>query len=206
MCGEGRRTSHPPLGQPKPPHPIFERNPPDRVLVKTARPQRRDDIRKSARILDRRRDHRAIEIRSDAHAIDADSVGQILEVVDQHVKRRIGVSLGVGAHALRLADTGCVIEFDLFDMEQSYYPHSDIDVPNDAIRLRLIRALISRGHLERVVISHDICHRTRLMRCGGHGYQHIHANVIPMMRRGGCSESEIETIMVRTPRRLLTFV
>jgi phosphotriesterase-related protein len=91
-------------------------------------------------------------------------------------------------------------------MEQSYYTHADIDMPNDAIRLRLMRALIRRGHLERIVISHDICYRTRLTCYGGHGYQHIFANVIPMMRRRGYSETEIDTIMVKTPRRLLTFV
>jgi phosphotriesterase-related protein len=107
---------------------------------------------------------------------------------------------------LKLADTGCVIEFDLFGQENSYYVHSDIDMPNDAVRLRLMRALIARGHLERIVISHDICYRTRLTRFGGHGYQHIFANVIPMMRRRGYSEAEIDTIMVQTPRRLLTFV
>ena len=45
---------------------------------------------------------------------------------------------------LKLADTGCIIEFDLFGMEQSYYPHSDIDMPNDAIRLRLLRGLLDR--------------------------------------------------------------
>lgn len=34
-------------------------------------------------------------------------------------------------------------------------------MPNDATRLKLIRALIEAGHvLERVVISHDICYRT----------------------------------------------
>ena len=38
----------------------------------------------------------------------------------------------------------------------------DIDMPNDATRLGLIRALIDHGHLDRVVISHDICYRTRL--------------------------------------------
>jgi phosphotriesterase-related protein len=54
-------------------------------------------------------------------------------------------------------------------MEQSYYPHSDIDMPNDAIRLRLLRKLIENGHLDQIVISHDICHRTRLTRYGGHG-------------------------------------
>ncbi|MGE0718822.1 MAG: phosphotriesterase [Alphaproteobacteria bacterium] len=105
---------------------------------------------------------------------------------------------------LRLADTGCTLEFDLFGMEQSYYAASDIDMPNDAVRLGHIRSLIERGHLDRVVISHDICHRTRLTRFGGHGYGHIFANVVPMMGRRGFAVAEIDAILVENPRRLLT--
>jgi phosphotriesterase-related protein len=105
---------------------------------------------------------------------------------------------------LRLADTGCVIEFDLFGQESSYYRLSDIDMPNDAVRLRAIRVLLERGHGARVVVSHDICYRTRLVAFGGHGYGHIFANVVPMMRRRGFSEPEIQAILVDTPRRLLT--
>lgn len=126
--------------------------------------------------------------------------------MDRMVMSHIDRTIFDETRLLRLADTGCVIEFDLFGMEQSYYTHADIDMPNDAIRLRLMRALIDHGHLDRIVISHDICYRTRLTRYGGHGYQHIFANVIPMMRRRGYSETEIDTIMVRTPKRLLTFV
>ena len=107
---------------------------------------------------------------------------------------------------LRLADSGVTIEFDLFGQEASYYGLSDIDMPNDATRLRLIRALISAGHLERVVISHDICYRTRLASFGGHGYGHIFRNVVPMMTRRGYSDDEIDAILVHNPRRLLTFV
>ena len=106
---------------------------------------------------------------------------------------------------LRLADTGCVVEFDLFGQENSYYSHADIDMPNDATRLRHIRTLASRGHLERVVISHDICYISRLVRFGGHGYGHIFRNVVPMMRRRGFSQAEIDAILVGNPRRLLTF-
>jgi phosphotriesterase-related protein len=105
---------------------------------------------------------------------------------------------------LRLADSGCVIEFDLFGQESSFYPLADIDMPNDAGRLRLIRTLIEHGHLDRVVISHDICYRTRLVSCGGHGYGHIFANVAPLMRRRGFSDAEVTAILVDTPRRLLT--
>jgi phosphotriesterase-related protein len=104
----------------------------------------------------------------------------------------------------RLADTGCVLEWDLFGQESSYYRLSDIDMPNDAIRLRAIRGLIARGHLAQVLISHDICYRSRLVRFGGHGYGHIFANVVPMMRRRGFTEAEIQSILVDNPRRLLT--
>ena len=123
-------------------------------------------------------------------------------VVISHIDRTIFDE----PHLLRLADSGVTIEFDLFGQESSYYGLSDIDMPNDATRLRLIRALIERGHLDRVVISHDICYRTRLASFGGHGYGHIFRNVVPMMGRRGYGEDEIDAILVRNPRRLLTFV
>ena len=107
---------------------------------------------------------------------------------------------------LRLADSGVVIEFDLFGQEHTYYGLSDIDMPNDGVRLKWLRTLIEHGHLERIVISHDICYRTRLTKFGGHGYGHIFENVVPMMRKRGFSEDEIDTILVKTPARLLTFI
>ncbi len=131
-----------------------------------------------------------------------DAGGAIERIIISHIDRTI-----FDTHRLlRLADTGCVIEFDLFGNEHSYYPLADIDMPNDAVRLRMIRALIERGHLPRVVVSHDICSRTRLTAFGGHGYGHIFANVVPLMRRRGFSEAEIQAILVDNPRRLLTFV
>ncbi len=106
----------------------------------------------------------------------------------------------------RLADTGAVIELDLFGQEHSFYSLDlRVDLPNDAERLRWIRRLIDRGHLDQIVISHDICYRTRLCEFGGHGYAHIFANVVPLMRRRGFSEAEIDRILVGTPRRLLAF-
>jgi phosphotriesterase-related protein len=107
---------------------------------------------------------------------------------------------------LRLADTGVVVEFDLFGWEQTnYFPNPDIDMPNDGVRLRWLRLLIEHGHLDRVLMSSDICERSRLCRYGGHGYRHIMENVVPLMRRRGFSEHEIDTILVANPARLLTF-
>ena len=122
-------------------------------------------------------------------------------IVISHIDRTIFDELRL----LKLADSGVTIEFDLFGQESSYYGLSDIDMPNDATRLRLIRALIEHGHLDRVVISHDICYRTRLTSFGGHGYGHIFRNVVPMMMKRGYSEEEVDAILVRNPRRLLTF-
>jgi phosphotriesterase-related protein len=72
--------------------------------------------------------------------------------------------------------------------------------------LRWLRLLRDHGHIERTLISQDICERTRLMAYGGHGYGHVFRNVVPLMLRRGFSESEVETILMRTPARLLTFV
>lgn len=107
----------------------------------------------------------------------------------------------------RLADTGVVLEWDLFGQESCMYtPNLDVDMPNDAGRLRAIRKVLDRGHRGQVVIAHDICHRAHMSRWGGWGYAHIHRDVLPLMRRRGFSEGEIHEILVETPKRLLTFV
>jgi phosphotriesterase-related protein len=131
------------------------------------------------------------------------SGGDVSRLVISHIDRTIFDD----ATLFRLADTGAVIELDLFGQEQSYYGlNLAIDLPNDAERLRWIRRLIDRGHLEQIVISQDICYRSRLNRFGGHGYGHIFENVLPLMRRRGFTEAEIACITVGTPKRLLTFI
>jgi phosphotriesterase-related protein len=126
--------------------------------------------------------------------------GPMERVIISHIDRTIFDADRLG----RLADTGCVLEWDLFGQESSFYRLADIDMPNDALRLRAIRGLIERGHLAQILISHDICYRSRLVRWGGHGYGHIFSNVVPLMRRREFSDREIDAILVDNPRRLLT--
>ncbi len=145
---------------------------------------------------------------------DAD---QPQEVADFLLARNVDMSRVVISHIdrtifdqdrlLRLADSGVVIEFDLFGMENSYYKwNEDVDMPNDAARLHDVRLLLERGHTGRIAISHDICYRSRLRRFGGHGYGHIFRNVVPLMHRRGFSAAEIDELLIETPKRLLTFV
>lgn len=145
---------------------------------------------------------RAVEQPQEIAAFVLAHGGDIGRVIFSHIDRTIFDE----ATLLRLADTGCVIEFDLFGQEQAFYTWADIDMPNDAGRLRFIRSLIDHGHLERIVISHDICYKTRLTSFGGHGYTHIFENIVPLMCSRGFSQGEIDAILVGNPRRLLTFV
>ena len=107
---------------------------------------------------------------------------------------------------LRLAETGCVLEYDFFGIETSYYWFSGVDLPTDYMRLAYIRTLIERGLAGQVVVSHDICTKTRMVTFGGHGYGHMFRNVVPLMRDKGFTADEIDTITVGNPRRLLSFV
>ncbi|MBV6657506.1 MAG: hypothetical protein KI785_07025 [Devosiaceae bacterium] len=145
---------------------------------------------------------------------DADQPQEVMDFIAEHdglpertIISHIDRTIFDDDELFRLADTGCIIEYDLFGQETTYYPwNPDIDMPNDGMRLKHIRKLIDRGHLEQVVISHDICYLTRLTAYGGHGYWHIFENVIPHMRTRGFSEHEITMIMEGTPQRLLTFI
>jgi phosphotriesterase-related protein len=104
----------------------------------------------------------------------------------------------------RLAETGCVIEFDLFGQESSYYPLGDIDMPNDATRVDLIIDLIDHGFGNQVLAAQDICHKSHLRRYGGEGYTHLIEHVIPLMRRKGMTPAQIHAVTVLSPARLVS--
>lgn len=99
---------------------------------------------------------------------------------------------------------GANVEWDFFGIEQSYYWMGNVDLPTDRDRLRLIRNVADAGHADRILVSQDICTRTRLRRWGGHGYGHIPRNVVPLMERFGFERSLIEKLVRDTPLRLLT--
>ena len=134
----------------------------------------------------------------------------ISRVVMSHVDR----TLVQHPDRVRLAKTGCYIEYDLFSFE-SYYPKRIVvsesnpikgDLPNDAQRINHIMALIDEGFLNRILISHDHCFKTRLWHYGGPGYAHILENVVPLMREKGMAEEHIHTIIAENPKRMLTFI
>jgi phosphotriesterase-related protein len=138
----------------------------------------------------------------DAIATLRDAGADLERIIVSHVDRTL---FSVDDMA-RVADTGAVLEFDFFGIESSYYPFADVDLPNDGQRVRHIVDLMRRGYGRQIVVAHDICTRTRLRRFGGHGYGHLLEDAVPLMRRRGLSDEDVEQILVTTPRRLLAFV
>src|SRR5262249_13201912 len=105
-----------------------------------------------------------------------------------------------------VAKSGCFLEFDMFGHEASYFPNATRDMPSDAQRLDLLEHLKELGLVDRILISHDICNKHRLVRYGGHGYAYIPDCVAPRMyAERGFTRDEIRTILVSNPARAFTF-
>ena len=122
----------------------------------------------------------------------------------------IDVRLRAPEERLRLAQTGCYLEYDVFGWEghfPSYWTADDfMDIPNDTQRIYEILALMEAGHLEQILVSQDICRKSTRVRYGGWGYPHILNYVVPMMRQRGFDQEQIDTILSENPKRIFCFV
>lgn len=65
---------------------------------------------------------------------------------------------------LEFAKLGAYCQYDLFGTECSYYQlHEHFDMPSDAQRMDRIVELVKEGYEERVLMSHDIHTKHRLV-------------------------------------------
>ncbi|KZC05134.1 Phosphotriesterase-related protein, partial [Dufourea novaeangliae] len=108
---------------------------------------------------------------------------------------------------LEFADeTKCYCQFDLFGLECSFYQLSPkIDMLSDAQRIDRVKILRDDGKLDRVLLSHDIHTKHRLMKFGGHGYSHILNNVLPHMMLKGFTQQEVDTLTIQNPKNWLCY-
>ena len=79
----------------------------------------------------------------------------------------------------------------------------DVELPTDRQRLRQIKSLATR-FADHLIISQDICTKTRLVKWGGHGYGHLFRNVVPLMQSMGFDGDLMHKLTTGNPRRLLT--
>lgn len=100
---------------------------------------------------------------------------------------------------LAIAERGATVEFDFIGM--SFTP---LEQFGEDRLVENLCALLAAGHVERVMLSQDVCHDSQLKRYGGNGYTYLAEAFLPRLRAAGVSDAEIETMTVANPRRLLT--
>jgi predicted metal-dependent phosphotriesterase family hydrolase len=102
-------------------------------------------------------------------------------------------------HYLAIIERGASVEFDFLGM--SFTP---AERHGEARIVDLLCDLLSRGYAEHILLSQDVCHDSQLLRYGGKGYTYLADTFLPRLREAGVQETEIETMTVANPRRLLT--
>ena len=58
--------------------------------------------------------------------------------------------------------------------------------------------------IEKILVSTDRCLKTELVSYGGFGYAHILKNIIPLMKRLGFSEKQINTLIAENPKSIIS--
>jgi predicted metal-dependent phosphotriesterase family hydrolase len=102
-------------------------------------------------------------------------------------------------HYLSLINRGTSVEFDFLGM--SFTP---MEQYGEAKIIDLLLELLHRGHADRVLLSHDVCHNSQLRHFEGNGYTYLSSTFLPRLRERGVSEAEIEQLTVTNPRRVLS--
>jgi phosphotriesterase-related protein len=101
----------------------------------------------------------------------------------------------------QIMDGGSTIGLDRFGMEH---------VLPDNRRVRTVLALLERGYVDRMVLSHDAAffsHVTppswRAREAPRWHMENIPRRILPLLREGGATEAQLEQMLVANPRRLL---
>ncbi|MBM3800853.1 MAG: phosphotriesterase-related protein [Acidimicrobiia bacterium] len=103
-----------------------------------------------------------------------------------------------------IAKRGAYIEYDRFGVEWYSSQETLRFFPRDTERVVALRTLIEQGFLEHILLSQDVCQKIELREFGGHGYSHILRYVVPMMKKMGVAEEQVQTMMVENPKRFLS--
>jgi phosphotriesterase-related protein len=128
--------------------------------------------------------------------------GDLRRTIMCHICRTIADVRAV----IDLAQTGIWLEYDLFGMENSFYPYNpSFDMPNDGGRMAHVLALVAAGHRDQILLSHDIAYKTSLVKYGGYGYHHLLVNVVPRLRAKGIDDAGLTRLLVENPSRAFAF-
>ncbi|MBU3145817.1 phosphotriesterase [Clostridium sp. CF012] len=94
---------------------------------------------------------------------------------------------------LRLIDSGANVAFDTIG-KINYQP--------EAVRVNLLKELSKRGLSEKIVLSMDITRKSHLKYLNGLGYSYLLDNFVPLLRKGGISEAQIDNMIKNNALRI----
>lgn len=115
-------------------------------------------------------------------------------IVIGHLGERRGI-----ADVLAVARTGVYVQID----HVGRAPQSGSQPERQ--RARNVVALARAGHLEQILVSMDICANSLLHWNGGHGYDYLLRTFVPLLHEEGLTETDVRTILVDNPRRVLSW-
>ena len=110
------------------------------------------------------------------------------------------LTTGDRSYMKRVAEYGTFFELDGFGHP---CPTEGVYV-SDLDRVGAVEWMISEGHEDQLLFSHDIGLKARLSGFGGPGYDHIMNVIIPTLSRDGVARDAIDKILIDNPRRVLT--
>lgn len=100
-----------------------------------------------------------------------------------------------------LAGRGAWLEYDMLGMDFFYAEH-DEQCPSDTENATAIVALFRAGFGDRLLLSSDVFVKIMLVRYGGFGYGHVLESFLPRLQRHGLTETDLEQMIVKNPRKL----
>ena len=108
-------------------------------------------------------------------------------------------------YTFMIADAGIYIEYDTWGFEGDWY-EMGLWEPSDTQRAVGTKKLIDKGYQDKILFSTDICMKMMSMKYGGPGRAHILRDCLPLLRKYGVTDQELETILVDNPKKVLQFV
>jgi predicted metal-dependent phosphotriesterase family hydrolase len=106
----------------------------------------------------------------------------------------------VGADdVIAIAETGVCVQIDHVGRALSG------GMISDEQRAKNVAQLIAAGHVRQLTLSMDICSNSAMHAHGGHGYDHLIRNFLPLLRVEGVTDADIHQILVENPRARLAF-
>ena len=121
---------------------------------------------------------------------------------DRIILNHAFVDIDDPAYEESLLGRGVTLGYDMFGFDHSLfrvgrYPPSDFDVATEVARL------VAAGYASQIVLSQDVCVKTRLRAFGGWGYAHLLEHVVPLLHELGVAEAAVAEMLVSNPARLL---